>query len=70
MRGGELFEKVEEFGTKQASIALLLEKALLRHANVRPIHFNQIDVYKILVLTRKDLYSFTLHQVLIIVWPV
>ena len=70
MKIGELFERVEEFGPKQASIVLLLERAMHWRANASPKHLNQIIMYKTLFLQWEDLYDFILHQVLIIVQPV
>ena len=66
----ELFEKVEELGPKQASIVLLLQRAMHWCANASLDNFNLIAVSKTFVLQREDLYDFISHQVLIIVQPV
>ena len=54
MKDDELFEKVEELGMKQASIVLLLGKALQGYANASREYSNQIVVSKILVLQQED----------------
>ena len=70
MKERELFKRVKELGPKQASIILLLERAMHWRANASPKHFNQIVVCKTLVLQREDLYDFILYHVLIMVQPV
>ena len=70
MINGELFEKVEELGPKQATIVLLSERAVHWCANANLDNFNLIAVSKTFVLQREDLYDFISHQVLIIVEPV
>ena len=67
MIDGELFERVEELGLKQASIILLLERAIHWCANASPNNFNLIAICKTFVLQWKDQYDFILHVVLIIV---
>ena len=70
MIDGELFEKVEELGPKQASIILLLERAVHWCANASLDNFYLIAMSKTFVLQREDLYDFILHRMLIIVQPV
>ena len=70
MKDGELFERVEELGPKQASIVLLLERAMHRCANASTDNFNLISVCKTFVLQREDQYNFISHLVLIIVQPI
>ena len=50
MKDGELFKRVKELRSKQASIVLSLERAMHWCANASSEHFNQIIVCKTLVL--------------------
>ena len=61
MIDSELFERVEELGLKQASIVLLLERAVHWCANPSLENFNLIAVFKTFVLQWEDMYNFILH---------
>ena len=54
MKDSELFERSEELGPKQASIVLLLERAMHWYDNASLDNFNLIAVCKTFVLQRED----------------